>query len=88
MVQIGAQYMGDDRGPKAFAQRTEAAGFDSLWCGDHIAHYVEGIATLGCYAGATERITIVMNGLRQTGPSPASAAASRARRESRSWLSA
>jgi probable F420-dependent oxidoreductase len=58
VVRIGAQYMGDDRGPKSFARRAEAAGFDSVWCGDHVGHYVEGIATLGCFAGATERITI------------------------------
>ena len=60
-MKIGAQYMGDDRGPKAFAVRVEEAGFDSVWCGDHVGHYVEGIATLGCYAGATERITIGVN---------------------------
>jgi probable F420-dependent oxidoreductase len=60
-VKIGAQYMGDDRGPKAFAVRAERAGFDSVWCGDHVGHYVEGIATLGCYAGATEQITIGAN---------------------------
>lgn len=60
-MKIGAQYMGDERGPKAFARRAEEAGFDSVWCGDHVGHYVEGISTLGCFAGATERIDIGVN---------------------------
>jgi probable F420-dependent oxidoreductase len=60
-VEIGAQYMGDPGGPKAFAVRAEAAGFDSVWCGDHVGHIVDGLATLGCFAGATERITIGVN---------------------------
>jgi alkanesulfonate monooxygenase SsuD/methylene tetrahydromethanopterin reductase-like flavin-dependent oxidoreductase (luciferase family) len=57
-VRIGTQYMGDSGGPKAFARRAEDAGFDSVWCGDHVGHLVDGIAALGCFAGATERITI------------------------------
>ena len=61
MVTIGAQYMGDAHGPKAFAVRAEATGFDSVSCGDHVAHYVDGIATLGCFAGATEHIRIGVN---------------------------
>jgi alkanesulfonate monooxygenase SsuD/methylene tetrahydromethanopterin reductase-like flavin-dependent oxidoreductase (luciferase family) len=60
-VEVGAQYQGDDAGPKAFARRAEAAGFDSVWCGDHVGHLVDGIATLGIYAGATEQITIGLN---------------------------
>lgn len=58
---VGAQYQGDHRGPKAFARRAEAAGFDSVWCGDHIGHLVDGIAALGILAGATERVTIGVN---------------------------
>jgi alkanesulfonate monooxygenase SsuD/methylene tetrahydromethanopterin reductase-like flavin-dependent oxidoreductase (luciferase family) len=60
-VKIGAQYQGGEQGPKAFARRAEAAGFDSVWCGDHVGHLIDGIATLGCYAGATEQITIGLN---------------------------
>jgi alkanesulfonate monooxygenase SsuD/methylene tetrahydromethanopterin reductase-like flavin-dependent oxidoreductase (luciferase family) len=60
-VKIGAQYQGDERGPKIFARAAEDAGFDSVFCGDHVGHYVDGIATLGCFAGATERITIGVN---------------------------
>src|SRR6478609_7061785 len=60
-VQIGAQCMGDPGGPKAFAVRAEAAGFDSVWCGDHVGHIVDGLTALGCFAGATERITIGVN---------------------------
>lgn len=60
-VQLGAQFMGDAAGPKAFAIRAEATGFDSVWCGDHVGHLDDGIATLGCYAGATEHITIGLN---------------------------
>jgi alkanesulfonate monooxygenase SsuD/methylene tetrahydromethanopterin reductase-like flavin-dependent oxidoreductase (luciferase family) len=60
-VKIGVQYQGDDLGPKAFAVRAEAAGFDSVWCGDHVGHLADGVAMLGCYAGATERITIGLN---------------------------
>ncbi|MPY94037.1 MAG: LLM class flavin-dependent oxidoreductase [Acidimicrobiia bacterium] len=53
--------MGDTRGPKAFAVRAEATGFDSVWCGDHVGHLVDGIAALGCLAGATEEITVGVN---------------------------
>lgn len=60
-MQIGAQYQGDHRGPKAFARRVEAAGFDSVWAGDHVGHLGDGIATLGCFAGVTEQITIGLN---------------------------
>jgi alkanesulfonate monooxygenase SsuD/methylene tetrahydromethanopterin reductase-like flavin-dependent oxidoreductase (luciferase family) len=60
-MRIGAQYQGDRGGPKAFAIRAEASGFDSVWCGDHVGHLQDGIATLGCYAGATDRITIGLN---------------------------
>ncbi len=60
-MQIGAQYQGDHRGPKIFARRAEAAGFDSVWAGDHVGHLGDGIATLGCFAGVTEEITIGLN---------------------------
>jgi probable F420-dependent oxidoreductase len=60
-MKIGVQYQGDDLGPKAFAGRAEAAGFDSVWCGDHVGHLADGIAMLGCYAGATDHITIGLN---------------------------
>lgn len=60
-MQIGAQYMGDPGGPKAFAVRAEAGGFDSVWTGDHVGHIVDGLAALACFAGATERITIGVN---------------------------
>jgi alkanesulfonate monooxygenase SsuD/methylene tetrahydromethanopterin reductase-like flavin-dependent oxidoreductase (luciferase family) len=60
-VQVGAQYQGDEAGLKAFAQRAEGAGFDSVWCGDHVGHLNDGIASLGIYAGATEHITIGLN---------------------------
>jgi len=58
---IGAQYQGDSGGPKRFARRAEAAGFDSVFCGDHVGHLVDGLATLGVLAGATERITVGLN---------------------------
>lgn len=61
MVEIGALYMGGSFSPKSFAIAVEAAGFDSVWCGDHMLHYIDGIATLGCFAGCTERITIGTN---------------------------
>jgi alkanesulfonate monooxygenase SsuD/methylene tetrahydromethanopterin reductase-like flavin-dependent oxidoreductase (luciferase family) len=61
MVEIGAMYMGGSFSPKSFAIAVESAGFDSVWCGDHMLHYIDGIATLGCYAGCTERITIGTN---------------------------
>lgn len=54
-------YMGGDFTAKTFAVAAEDAGLDSLWCGDHVRHYVDGIATLGCFAGCTERITIGTN---------------------------
>lgn len=60
-MQVGVQFQGDDVGPKAFARRAEEAGFDSVWCGDHVGHLIDGLAALGLYAGATERITIGLN---------------------------
>lgn len=60
-VHVGVQFQGDDAGPKAFARRAEELGFDSVWCGDHVGHLIDGIAALGLYAGATERITIGLN---------------------------
>lgn len=53
--------MGGDFSAKSFAIAAERTGFDSLWCGDHVQHYIDGIATLGCFAGCTERITIGSN---------------------------
>ena len=58
LVKVGAMYMGGVATPKEFARAIEAAGFDSLWAGDHILHYVDGIATLGIFAGATEKISL------------------------------
>ena len=61
-IQIGAMYMGGDGiTVKEFAVAAEAAGFDSVWTGDHLAHYVDGIASLGILAGCTERVTIGSN---------------------------
>jgi alkanesulfonate monooxygenase SsuD/methylene tetrahydromethanopterin reductase-like flavin-dependent oxidoreductase (luciferase family) len=61
MVQVGAQYMGGDFSVKTFGVAAESVGFDSVWCGDHMAHYVDGIASLGVLAGCTERVTIGSN---------------------------
>ena len=58
MVKIGAMYMGGRFTPKAFGQAVERAGFDSLWAGDHVLHYVDGLTTLGCFAGCTDRIPL------------------------------
>lgn len=58
MVKIGAMYMGGPFTPKTFGQRAEAAGFDSLWAGDHVLHYVDGLTTLGCFAGCTDHIEL------------------------------
>ena len=43
---------------KTFAGLAEAAGFDSVWCGDHVASHVDGLVGLGVLAGATEEIAI------------------------------
>ena len=62
MIQIGAMYMGgSDLSVKEFAVAAEAAGFDSVWTGDHLTHYVDGIASLGIVAGCTERVTVGSN---------------------------
>jgi alkanesulfonate monooxygenase SsuD/methylene tetrahydromethanopterin reductase-like flavin-dependent oxidoreductase (luciferase family) len=58
VVAVGVQYVGGAFGLKTFARRAEAAGFDSVWCGDHVSAHVDGIAGLGVLAGCTERITI------------------------------
>lgn len=45
----------------AYAEGAEAAGYDSLWVGDHIAFhgpYPESLATLAAFAARTERITL------------------------------
>ena len=60
-MKLGLQYQRDDGGSKAFARRAEMMAFDSVWCGDHVGHLYDGIATLGCYAGATESIDIGVN---------------------------
>jgi len=57
-MRIGLQYLGGQLSPKVFAIAAEAAGFDSVWCGDHLGHYVDGISTLGCFAGCTDSIVI------------------------------
>jgi len=57
-MRIGLQYLGGALSPKIFATAAEAAGFDSVWCGDHLGHYVDGISTLGCFAGCTDSIVI------------------------------
>jgi alkanesulfonate monooxygenase SsuD/methylene tetrahydromethanopterin reductase-like flavin-dependent oxidoreductase (luciferase family) len=68
-----------------FARRAEAEGFDSVWCGDHVGHMHDGIATLGCYAGATDSITIGLNSgrLRHCGEFPGEFIATGADRRTR-----
>ena len=58
MVKIGAMYMGGQFTPGTFGRAVEAAGFDSLWAGDHVLHYVDGLTTLGCFAGCTQSIQL------------------------------
>jgi alkanesulfonate monooxygenase SsuD/methylene tetrahydromethanopterin reductase-like flavin-dependent oxidoreductase (luciferase family) len=60
-MKLGVQYQRDGAGLADFARRAEAAGLDSVWCGDHVGHLYDGIAALGCYAGATRSITIGLN---------------------------
>ncbi len=60
-MRISAQYQGDGSGPKAFARRAESTGFDAVFCGDHVAHLGDGLATLALMAGATEDITVGLN---------------------------
>lgn len=60
-MKVGIQYLGGPVSPKVFARQAESAGFDSVWCGDHVAHYVDGISALGCFAGCTDAITIGTN---------------------------
>jgi alkanesulfonate monooxygenase SsuD/methylene tetrahydromethanopterin reductase-like flavin-dependent oxidoreductase (luciferase family) len=61
-VEIGAMYMGGDGiTVKDFGRAAESVGFDSVWTGDHLAHYVDGIASLGILAGCTDRVTIGSN---------------------------
>src|SRR4051812_5380503 len=46
---------------KDFAVQAERTGFDSIWVGDHVAHYVDGMAGLGILAGCTDTVTIGTN---------------------------
>lgn len=52
---------GSPRAILDFARRAEAAGFDSLWAGDHIAFHVpilESLTLLSYVAGATQRVRL------------------------------
>jgi alkanesulfonate monooxygenase SsuD/methylene tetrahydromethanopterin reductase-like flavin-dependent oxidoreductase (luciferase family) len=61
-IEIGAMYMGGESiTVKDFARAAEDVGFDSVWTGDHLVHYVDGIASLGIVAGCTDRVTIGSN---------------------------
>ncbi len=60
-MRMSAQYQGDALGPKAFARRAEAVGFDAVFCGDHVAHLGDGLATLALMAGATDTIPVGLN---------------------------
>src|SRR6185436_2587838 len=45
----------------ALARRAEAAGFDSLWAGDHVSFYIpilESLTLLSFVAAATERVKL------------------------------
>ena len=60
-MKVGVQYQRSDGGLADFARRAEDAGFDSVCCGDHVGHLYDGIAALGCLAGATRSITVGLN---------------------------
>lgn len=60
-MKVGVQFQRGGGGLSRFAKRAEHAGFDSVWCGDHVGHLHDGIAALGCYAGATDSITVGLN---------------------------
>ena len=45
----------------AAARHAEAAGYDALWCGDHVMMYspmIEPTTLLSCFAGITERVRL------------------------------
>src|SRR5690242_14298782 len=61
-VRCGAVITSQHRdGVLRLARAAEAAGFDSLWAGDHVSFYVpilESLTLLSFVAGATERVKI------------------------------
>jgi probable F420-dependent oxidoreductase len=61
-IRCGLVLAGADRNAvRSQAQHAEAAGFDSLWVGDHIAFHVpipDSLAMLSFAAGVTERVTL------------------------------
>jgi probable F420-dependent oxidoreductase len=61
-VECGAVITAQHRdGVRRFARAAEAAGFDSLWAGDHISFYVpilESLTLLSYVAGVTERVQV------------------------------
>ena len=61
-IECGAVVTAQDRdGVRRMARAAEAAGFDSLWAGDHVSFYVpilESMTLLSFVAGATERVKI------------------------------
>lgn len=61
-LEFGVVMTSQDRvGVMRQAQRIEAAGFDSIWVGDHVAFYVpilESLTLLSFIAAATERVAL------------------------------
>jgi probable F420-dependent oxidoreductase len=61
-VQLGMMFPASERADALrFARRSEEAGLDSLWVGDHVAFHVpipDAVSTLAFLAAATERISL------------------------------
>ena len=61
-IECGVVMTSQDRdGVRQLGRRIEAAGFDSIWVGEHISFYVpifESLTTLSFLAGVTERVRL------------------------------
>ncbi|GAA1505714.1 LLM class flavin-dependent oxidoreductase [Nocardioides humi] len=59
MVQVGVLYQGiAGMRPSAAGRWVEELGYDSVWVGDHVLFYVDGLTTAMALGSGTERITV------------------------------
>lgn len=59
MTRVGVLYQGlPAERPSRTARWVEELGYDSLWVGDHVLSYVDGIAVAAAAGAVTERLTV------------------------------
>jgi alkanesulfonate monooxygenase SsuD/methylene tetrahydromethanopterin reductase-like flavin-dependent oxidoreductase (luciferase family) len=59
MLKVGVLYQGlPDVRPSQVGSWVESLGYDSIWTGDHVLSYVDGIALAMALGAATQRLTV------------------------------